>query len=70
VVQVRVVNLIARIHSPRRNALSVVKWVTSPLIAKTKIKIILARRKSLKARKICSRSTIRKMARLVMLSEI
>jgi hypothetical protein len=70
-VQARVVNLIARIHSPRRNALSVVKWVTSPQIARTRMRIILARRKSLKARRNCSRSTTRrKMARLVMLSGI
>jgi hypothetical protein len=37
---------------------------------KNKMKIILARRKILKARRNCSRSTRRKMARLVMLSGI
>jgi hypothetical protein len=60
VVQARVVNLIERIHFPRRNALNVAKLVTSPLIARTKMKIILARRKSLKARRYYSRSTTRK----------
>jgi hypothetical protein len=70
VVLARVVNPIARILLPRRNALSVVKWVIYPQIARIKMKIILARR-SLKERRNCLRSTIRrKMARHAMLSGI
>jgi hypothetical protein len=47
------------------------EWVTSPQIARTRMKIILAIRKSLKARRNCLRNTTRrKMARLVMLSGI
>jgi hypothetical protein len=64
VVPARVANPIARILFPRRNDLSVVKWVISPQIARTKMKITLARRN-------CSRSTIRrKMSRHAMLSRI
>jgi hypothetical protein len=60
-----------RIPLPRRNVLNVVKWVISPQIARTKMKIILARRKSLIARRKFSRSTIRRrMARHAMLSGI
>jgi hypothetical protein len=62
----RITNLIARILLPRRSALSVVKWVIYPQIVRIKMKIILARR-SLKARRNCSRTTIRRrMARLAM----
>jgi tmRNA-binding protein len=71
VVLARVVNPIARILLPRRNALSVVKWVIYPQIARIKMKIILARRRSLKERRNCLRSTIRrKMVRHAMLSGI
>jgi hypothetical protein len=69
VVLARMTNFIVKVLLLRRNALSVVKWIISPLIARTKMKIILAR--SLKERKSYSRSiTRRKVARLAMLSGI
>jgi hypothetical protein len=67
----RVGNLVVRIHLPRRNVLNSEEWVTSPQIAKRKMKKIVARARSLKERKSYSRSiTRRKMARLAMLSWI
>jgi hypothetical protein len=67
----RVGNLVVRIHLPRRNVLNGEEWVTSPQIAKRKMKKIVARARSLKERKSYSRSiTRRKMARLAMLSWI
>jgi hypothetical protein len=54
----------------KKNALSVVKWFTSPQIARTKMTITQAIR-SFKATRNCSRSTIRRrMARHDMLSGI
>jgi hypothetical protein len=66
----RVGNLVVRIHLPRRNVLNGEEWVTSPQIAKRKMKKIVARARSLKERKSYSRSITRKMARLAMLSWI
>jgi hypothetical protein len=67
----KVENLIATIHLPRRNALNVEKWATSPLIAKTNMKKVLSRARSLKARKSYLRSiTRKKMTWLAMLNEI
>jgi hypothetical protein len=55
----------------KRKSFIVVKWVVSPQIARIKMKINLARRRSLKAIRNCSRSIIRRrMASHVMLSRI